>query len=127
MKRTAIIIFTIISIAGTVVVYFSYNPVKVNLFPPCLFHELTGLQCPGCGSQRAIHSLLHLEIKQAFFYNPALCFAIPLVVLLIYLEYFGGRTRFPKLHQLFSGTKFITEVLIVIILYWIGRNLINID
>jgi hypothetical protein len=110
-------------IVGIVIVYFSYNPEKTEFFPPCLFHKLTGFKCPGCGTQRAIHSILHLEIKQAFRYNPALFIAIPLVGLLIYLENFGGKTRFPKLHRFLSGTKFILGLFIIIILYWIGRNI----
>ena len=26
---------------------------------PCLFHQFTGLSCPGCGTQRALFALLH--------------------------------------------------------------------
>jgi hypothetical protein len=123
MKKRGAIVSAIILIAGAMLVFFFYNPEKVDLYPPCPFYKLTGLKCPGCGSQRAIHNLLHLNIEQAFLYNPALLFAIPLTALLVYLEYFGGQTRFPKLHQRLSGSKFIWGIFIGIILYWIGRNL----
>ncbi|MDR0364971.1 MAG: DUF2752 domain-containing protein [Bacteroidales bacterium] len=91
---------------------------------PCIFYKLTGWQCPGCGTQRAIHSVLHLDFKQAFFYNPGFFFAVPLILILVYLEHFEGKKRFPKLHRFLSGTKFILFLLIVIILYWIGRNIV---
>ncbi|MDR2065262.1 MAG: DUF2752 domain-containing protein [Prevotellaceae bacterium] len=120
--KTAITSAIILS-AGTVIAYFSYNPEKTAFFPPCPFYKLTGLKCPGCGSQRAIHSLLHLDVKQAFFYNPALFFAVPLAGLLIYLGHCGGQTRFPKLYRFLSGTKFIMGIFIAIMLYWIGRNI----
>ena len=43
-------------------------------FPKCLFFSLTGLQCPGCGSQRALHSLLHLDLVAALRYNAYMVF-----------------------------------------------------
>jgi hypothetical protein len=45
--------------------------------PFCPFHALTGLDCPGCGSLRAIHSLLRLEFAQALAYNPLICMCLP--------------------------------------------------
>jgi hypothetical protein len=104
-------------------VYFAFNP-EDSYFPPCPFYRLTGLQCPGCGTQRAIHSLLHLHIGQAFCYNPLLIPALLLVFLLVYLSCFGGKKRFPTLYRKLSGTRFIFSVLLVILLYWIGRNVV---
>ena len=37
---------------------------------PCLFYELTGLKCPGCGITRMFVSLARLDIAAAFAYNP---------------------------------------------------------
>lgn len=28
-------------------------------YPPCAFHMLTGLYCPGCGGTRAVRALMH--------------------------------------------------------------------
>jgi hypothetical protein len=123
MNGKTVIASAIILVAGTAIVYFSYNPENTAFFPPCPLYKLTGWKCPGCGSQRAIHSLLHLDIKRAFSHNPALFFAIPLAGLLIYLEHFGGQTRFPKLHRMLSGIKFIAGIFIAIMLYWISRNI----
>lgn len=44
---------------------------------PCVFHELTGLYCPGCGITRAAVSLLQLDFAQAFRFNPLLFFLFP--------------------------------------------------
>ncbi len=61
-----------------VLLYFSYNPEKGLLFPKCPFHEHLGIYCSGCGSQRAIHDLLHFRIGDAISHNmlllPALFF-----------------------------------------------------
>jgi hypothetical protein len=45
---------------------------------PCVFHELTGLYCPGCGITRAALSLLRLDVAQAFKYNPLVFVLLPL-------------------------------------------------
>ena len=30
-----------------------------RFMPKCLFHQMTGMHCPGCGGTRAVHALLH--------------------------------------------------------------------
>ncbi len=69
--------------AGFIVlgVIFFLSPATSRFFPPCLFHQCTGLYCPGCGSTRMIHSLLHGDIRAAFGYNPLLLLCLPLVVI----------------------------------------------
>ena len=36
---------------------------------PCIFHLITGLQCPGCGISRMFVSLAKLDFVSAFKYN----------------------------------------------------------
>ena len=69
------------------VIYYVYDPATMP-FPRCPFLMLTGWECPGCGSQRAIHSLLHLDIAAAWRYNALLVLSIPYVVLLV-VAYLG--------------------------------------
>src|SRR4051794_26787095 len=38
--------------------------------PPCLFHLVTGIPCPGCGSTRAILQLVQGHVAAALFFNP---------------------------------------------------------
>lgn len=40
------------------------------LFTKCIFHEFTGLYCPGCGGTRAFFALLHGHPVLSFRYNP---------------------------------------------------------
>ena len=40
----------------------------------CVFIELFGLPCPGCGMTRALFSLLRLDFYSAFRYNPVIFF-----------------------------------------------------
>lgn len=71
--------------AGTVallgaVVLFLFDPALSRLFPPCLLHETTGLYCPGCGSLRSLHQLLHGNLARAFSLNPLLILFLPFLV-----------------------------------------------
>ena len=49
--------------AGTVVFFF--NPSTHGFYPICLFHALTGLNCPGCGATRSLYALLHGKVMLA--------------------------------------------------------------
>jgi hypothetical protein len=62
---------------GGVAVVFAFNPTQTRLFPPCPLYATTGLFCPGCGSTRAVHQLLHGHVAAAFGYNPLLVVSIP--------------------------------------------------
>ncbi|MCD7824138.1 MAG: DUF2752 domain-containing protein [Oscillospiraceae bacterium] len=42
----------------------------MDFIHPCLFNQLTGYYCPGCGGTRAVISLLHINIIQSFIYHP---------------------------------------------------------
>src|SRR5271154_5585242 len=47
---------TVIGVGATV---FFFNPSTHGFYPVCMFHSLTGLNCPGCGATRALYALLH--------------------------------------------------------------------
>jgi hypothetical protein len=64
---------------AAVAVLFFFNPVEHSFFPPCLFHKLTGLNCPGCGATRAVHAMLHLDFATAVRDNALLVCALPLL------------------------------------------------
>ncbi|MDR2955429.1 MAG: DUF2752 domain-containing protein [Prevotella sp.] len=106
------------------VFYYLFSPEEASFFPKCPFYAITGLQCPGCGSQRAIHHLLHFDLKNAFLSNSLLVIAIPYILIGIYAEYFGGKERHPKLKAIFYSKNIILFILVSIIAFWIGRNLI---
>ncbi|MGE0879047.1 MAG: DUF2752 domain-containing protein [Acidimicrobiia bacterium] len=55
------------------------DPAKGGVFPACPFHAATGLWCPGCGSLRGIHDLLHGNVAAALSSNALLVVTLPLI------------------------------------------------
>lgn len=53
-----------VATAGVAALFF-LNPAVHGFFPQCLFHRLTGWNCPGCGATRAAHALLHARFAEA--------------------------------------------------------------
>jgi Protein of unknown function (DUF2752) len=71
-------IWILVGLAGlAAAVGLSWLPQQVGAgLPLCLFRELLGLPCPGCGMTRALHALAHGEVAAALRYHPL----APLVV-----------------------------------------------
>jgi hypothetical protein len=68
------IVFMIVVAAGIV---FAVDPMRARFLPTCFFHDLTGLYCPGCGSTRALHQLLHGHFLPALHDNALLVLLVP--------------------------------------------------
>lgn len=121
MKRlqTYISIVILIIILALCVVYYKYDPSASLIFPKCPVMSLTGLPCAGCGSQRAIHALLNLDIAAAVRYNFLIVLFIPIIALLLFTSVF--RNRFPKLYLYTHHPYVIYAMLVIIILWWIMR------
>ena len=47
------------------------------MYPPCPFRYATGLLCPGCGTLRGLHQLLHGHPLAAFRLNPLMVLSLP--------------------------------------------------
>jgi hypothetical protein len=61
---------------------FRFDPAAHGFYPVCFLHQTTGLQCPGCGSLRAMHQLLHGHLAAAWSFNPLLVSTLPLAAVL---------------------------------------------
>lgn len=109
--------------AAVLTVIGIFDPEKFSFFPKCPFLLLTGLKCPGCGSQRAIHQLLHLHVGEALHYNALAVVALPVLAFLLFAELF--RRRFPRLALASSGPAFSWSILVVVVLWWILRNIVT--
>lgn len=62
---------------------FAFDPERVRIYPVCAFHQWTGLWCPGCGTTRALHQLLHGNVSAAFRFNALSMSMLPVAGYLI--------------------------------------------
>ena len=63
-------------------VLFFFDPATTSFYPRCLFKTVLGVPCPGCGSLRAAHQLLHGNVAAAWALNPTLMVVGPLAAAL---------------------------------------------
>lgn len=92
--------------------------------PGCVFRKLTGLDCPGCGMTRGTYALLHGRVLEAFAYNPVGMILLPLAMVAIGIEVMGWVRGKPLPFRLNPGRWGATVVAVVVIVFWIARNLL---
>lgn len=122
--NTKNIIIAGLAIAGLAMIYSVFNPVESAFFPQCIFHKLTGLQCPGCGAQRMLHALLHGDIHSAFRFNAFLLISVPFLLWMIWLEF--NRTKHRVLYARFYRMRTIVIIGTLLLAWLIGRNILGI-
>jgi hypothetical protein len=92
-----------------------------NHLIPCPFKKLTGIDCPGCGMQRAIIALLKGDIYHSLSYYPA-CIAILITSLFVA---FSKIFHFNKTQVIKKSLCFITVSIITVSYIIKLYNLLN--
>lgn len=116
----------IVVVSTIAILYKNYNPGEIHFFPKCPFWAITGFKCPGCGSQRAVHHLLNLEVLSAAKENILLVLSIPYILAGLIIE----RLKNPSEKLLvwrkrLYGRTAIYIILAIIVTFWIMRNLLH--
>lgn len=75
-KRMLKISLTITGLISAGLIY-TYGALHWGWWLPCVFNQITGLKCPGCGVSRMCLALLRLDFKRAFYWNPAVLVCLP--------------------------------------------------
>ena len=125
MNSKKLLTFTLsASVLGAVfILYYSFNPSDHSFFLSCPFKYATGYSCPGCGSQRAIHQLAHGNLGSAFGFNPLMVLSIPLVLYGLGTKAWNYLYSTDYRVKLFYSIFFIYTYFIIVLLFWILRNL----
>ena len=111
------------AILGGLAVVFRFPPEEHSFYPRCPVYLTTHWLCPGCGSTRALHALLHLDLASALHYNALFTVLAPFICL--WLGFCCYRVmrydRFPNV----AIPRAVTACLIVtVVLFTVARNTI---
>lgn len=108
--------------AAAIAVYYRFHDPAAGAVPQCLFRRLTGLDCPGCGSQRALHAALNGDFAAVWHYNAMLFFLVPVAVLYGFAALDTAPSR--RLRRYIEHPAAIALIAAAIILWWILRNIL---
>ena len=122
-KRLIILTLSILGIGGVCFFYFTFNPTEHSFFLSCPLRYATGYECPGCGSQRAVHHLLHGDFKTAWGLNPFLLLSLPLIIYGIGSKVYNYLYNTSHRVMLFYDKRFIYGYFGLAILFAILRNI----
>ena len=106
---------------GAVFLYF-HDPRVPGITPICIFRRLSGFHCPGCGITRSVYCIMHGWFYEAFDYNPLVMILSPFVLYEFVIELFR-RAKMKTPPTLFNRRGVAMVLLIILIAYWILRNL----
>lgn len=122
ISKTRLRRLLILASVGIVVFTFYYfvDPFSAKWLPKCLFKQLTGFDCPGCGSQRFLHALIHGDLQRAAEANLFLLFFTPYMLFWGWVETDPGLT--PRLHRAMNSVPAIIILLTLILAWTILRN-----
>jgi hypothetical protein len=121
LNRRLIALLTWLSLAIGATYLFIFEPGKSGFFPGCPFRALTGFTCPGCGSTRGLHCLLHGDVVAAFEFNPLMVVALPFLLYAL-VRYTAAAVSGRPLQKDHLKAKYIWMLFAVIMSFWVFRN-----
>ena len=103
------------------VTVYTVDPRTPGNYPLCLFLFLTGCYCPGCGTLRALHALIHGDPRSALGYNLLSVVTLPSLG----AAYTYGLVReigLPRLPRMSFSPHLAWATLVIILAFWALRN-----
>lgn len=121
--RGKILLITIGVIAVIVLLFLALvDPATTVFAPKCMFRYLTGYDCPACGIQRSLHALLNGDAVTALRYNYFLLISIPYFIA-VAITTFCKADLIVKMGYYVQHPKVVRVILVLIIIWWIVRNI----
>ena len=120
MDQAKFLLLAAAGIAGAVLLY-NVDPRNPGSYPICPFFGLTGCYCPGCGTLRALHQLLHGSPIAALGYNPLAMLSLSFIA----YSFLVGALRavaLPASAPVFVQSRWIWSLLAAVLAFWALRN-----
>ena len=100
---------------------YAVDPRNPDTYPVCPFFGLMGWHCPGCGTLRGIHMLLHGNVVEAVSYNALAMIALPSIAYTFVTSALRD-LRFPAPAALFVPHQWVWLLCISIVAFAVIRN-----
>jgi hypothetical protein len=110
-----------LSIATGAIYLFIFEPGRSGFFPACPFRMLTGFSCPGCGSTRGLHRLVHGDVVGAFEFNPLMFVSLPFLFYAL-VRYTAAAVTGRQIQRHRLDAKYIWALFVVVMCFWVFRN-----
>lgn len=117
LRKTVVKYAIILGIALAYLVFVLLTGIGI----PCIFHEITGFKCPGCGISRMFVSLARLDIAAAFKYNPFIFITGPFII--AYLAFSEVKYIISGSNKMGKWEIFLWVELFLMLAYGILRNI----
>lgn len=104
--------------------YSHYDPALSTYFPKCPIFSFTGIQCPGCGSQRAVHQLLQFQFSESFAFNPLVIIFLPYILLGWIAQVFKNYPAMELIRIRLYGVHAAYIILTIVVIFTIIRNIL---
>ena len=122
--RRILLLTAILIVAGSgIAIFHQFDPARHGFFPRCWLHSATGLHCPGCGGQRAVHALLNGDLAGAARNNLMLVLALGIGAWLGIVEIHRRWRSLPPRLPRPGAPKLVWVFLAAFLLFGILRNI----
>lgn len=119
--RRLTVLFVWLTLTAGAIYVFIFEPGRSGFFLGCTFRAVTGYACPGCGSTRGLHALLHGDVIAALKFNPFMVLALPFL-LYVLLRHTNAVMRDQPINRNRLDQKYIWMLFFVVLGFWIFRN-----
>jgi Protein of unknown function (DUF2752) len=123
MKLRTITGLVAVALLGILAVVYRFAPADHSFYPRCMFYATTQWLCPGCGSTRALHALLHLDVRSALHYNALFTVVAPVVFTWLGFCFYRVM-RYEQFPRFTVPRRLAACAITVVLLFTIARNTI---
>ncbi|HEY2170075.1 MAG TPA: DUF2752 domain-containing protein [Candidatus Angelobacter sp.] len=123
MKPRTFIGISLTALLGGLAIVYRFPPSEYSFYPRCPIYLTTHWLCPGCGSTRALHALLHFDVQTALHYNALFTLLFPVACL--WFGFICYRTmRYDQFPNLVFPRSLAVCLTVTVVLFTVARNTI---
>ncbi|MBE6147057.1 MAG: DUF2752 domain-containing protein [Firmicutes bacterium] len=120
-KRAILVLIVIFLLIMVSFLYYQVNSLY-HIGIPCIFYEITGFYCPGCGITRAIFSLMEFDLKASLHNHFLFVVSLPFVVYYTFIR-IKDWINFKENYRKEIPSCYLYLILSIVILFGILRNI----